>query len=160
MSSKNVTFCFDMDGTFVNFYGVKNWLEMLQSYDATPYRIAKPLINLNTFARQLNAVQRKGAKIVVVSWCSKNSTNEYDEEVIQAKKQWLKKHLPSVSWDEIYIVPYGTNKAQVCGVHENDNFFLFDDEQQNRHAWRKEGGFAYSNKSITETLWEYNHSRL
>ena len=33
---------FDMDGTFVNLYGIENWLEDLQEENVRPYRDAKP----------------------------------------------------------------------------------------------------------------------
>ena len=42
---------FDMDGTFVDLYGVDGWLEMLVNKNATPYAVAKPLVNLSSFAR-------------------------------------------------------------------------------------------------------------
>ena len=34
----------DMDGTFVDLYGVENWLPMLRAEETTPYEIAKPLV--------------------------------------------------------------------------------------------------------------------
>lgn len=80
----------DCDGTFVNLYGVENWLEMLIAHDPTPYEIAKPLVNLNLLARVLNKLQKQGYKIVIISWLAKNSTKEYDEQVIKAKVKWLK----------------------------------------------------------------------
>ena len=39
------TINFDMDGTFVDLYGVKNWLDYLINEDITPYKTAKPLVN-------------------------------------------------------------------------------------------------------------------
>lgn len=155
----NPIFCFDMDGTIANFYGVENWLPMLRAYDPTPYRIAPPMHHFSSLARQLNAAQRKGAKLVIISWSSKTSTPEFDAEVEIAKREWLAQHLPSVEWDEIHVVPYGTNKADVCGV-EGMNFHLFDDEQQNCHAWRCAGGWAHGPQSITEVLSDFNNGRL
>ena len=70
--TKTPIFCFDMDGTIADLYGVENWLPMIRAYDATPYREAKPLLNLSALARQLNAAQRKGAKLVIISWASKD----------------------------------------------------------------------------------------
>ena len=68
---------FDMDGTFVDLYGVENWLEKLQNHNEEPYKVAKPLFNMNSFARCLNCLQRKGYKIGVISWLSKETNNEY-----------------------------------------------------------------------------------
>lgn len=152
-------FCFDMDGTIADFYGVENWLPMLRASDPTPYKIAKPMMNFSALARQLNAARRNGAKLVIISWCSKTGTPEFNALVEAAKREWLAEHLPSVEWDEINVVPYGTNKAKVCGVEDMD-FHLFDDEQQNCHAWRCAGGWAHGPQSITEVLSDFNHGRL
>ena len=137
---------FDMDGTIANLYGVENWLEMLIAHDETPYANAKPLINLSLLARYLNKIQKKGVEIGVISWLSKNSNAEYDERVTNAKLRWLKKHLPSVNWDNIVVVPYGTPKENYA-LTEND--ILFDDEEQNRNNWK---GFAYTETEIFTVL--------
>lgn len=124
--------CFDMDGTIADLYGVENWLEMLINGDATPYAIAKTLVNMNILARYLNKLQKKGYEIGIISWLAKNSTKEYDEKVTKAKKNWLKNHLSSVKWNFIEIVNYGTDKNIVC---ENADSILFDDETKNRTNW-------------------------
>ena len=152
-------FCFDMDGTIADLYAVKNWLEALRSFSTRPYEEAVPMMNFSALARQLNAAQRKGAKLVLISWASKESNEIFDHEIMVAKMEWLAEHLPSVHWDEINVVPYGTNKAEVCGV-DSMNFHLFDDEQQNCHAWRCAGGWAHGPQSITEILSDFNNGRL
>ena len=53
-----MTIYFDMDGTIADLYGVENWLDYLINSDATPYKVAKPLINLNSLARVLNNKQK------------------------------------------------------------------------------------------------------
>lgn len=127
------TIWFDMDGTIANLYGVENWLPMLINSDPTPYKLAAPLVNMNTLARKLNKLQRAGYKLGVISWLSKSSTPEYDEAVTAAKLWWLRKHLNSVKWDAVNIVAYGRNKWDVCGEG-----ILFDDEAPNREAWGDE----------------------
>lgn len=136
---------FDMDGTFVDLYGVENWLEMLINKNEKPYEIAKPLINMNSFARCLNCLKKKGYKIGIISWLAKNSNTEYDEKVTKAKKEWLKRHLKSVQFDYIDIVKYGNPK------NENRNGILFDDEEQNRNMW---GLGSYDVHNILEVLRE------
>ena len=54
---------FDMDGTIADLYGVEGWLEMLMNEDATPYAIAKPLVNLSALARLMHKAQRNGFEI-------------------------------------------------------------------------------------------------
>ena len=137
---------FDMDGTIANLYGVDGWLEMLIAKDPTPYAIAKPLVNLSRLARWLNKIQRMGVEIGVISWLSKTSNSEYDELVTNAKREWLAKHLPSVNWDNVEIVPYGTPKENYC-LSEND--ILFDDEEPNRNNWK---GQAFTELEIFTTL--------
>ena len=134
---------FDMDGTIADLYGVEDWLEYLMNKDATPYIIAKPLINLSALVRVINRLQRNGYKICVISWLSKNSDNDYDKKVTAAKILWLKKHLPSVNWDRISIVAYGTPKQTI------GEGILFDDEEKNRELWQ---GEAYDVNNIIEIL--------
>ena len=140
------TIFFDMDGTIANLYGVENWLDYLIASDVLPYEIAKPLIRLNALARVLNRLQKQGYKVGVISWLAKNSDTDYDEKVTRAKKEWLKKHLTSVNFDEIHIVKYGTPK-QTFAKTEND--ILFDDEEKNRNDWT---GKAFDVNEIIEIL--------
>lgn len=140
------TIFFDMDGTIADLYGVENWLDYLIASDALPYEIAKPLIRLNALARILNRLQKQGYKVGVISWLAKNSNTAYDEKVTKAKKEWLKKHLASVNFDEIHIVKYGTPK-QTFAKTEND--ILFDDEEKNRNDWT---GKAFDVNEIIEIL--------
>ena len=135
---------FDMDGTIADLYGVENWLPMLRNSNPTPYAAAAPLLRLTTLARVLHKVQQAGYEIGVISWLSKNSTPEYDEKVTAAKMWWLEKHLKSVRWDHIHIVPYGTSKINICG-----GGILFDDEEPNRNEW---GEGAYKPSEIFNIL--------
>ena len=144
----NITINFDMDGTIADLYANPNWLPLLRAFDPTPYATAKPLLRLCDLARKLNTLQRNGYRIAVISWLSKESTAEYDEAVTNAKLEWLAKHLPSVNWDEITIVPYGTPKENFC---HNPLDILFDDEERNRNNWT---GRAYGVENILEILRE------
>ena len=127
-----MTIWFDMDGTIADLYAVENWLPMLRAYDSTPYTEAKPLVHMSTLARLLHKVQANGYKVGVISWGSKCSTPAYDAAVTDAKMAWLRKHLPSVKWDEIHVVPYGTPKQSFA---QSDADVLFDDEERNRSNW-------------------------
>lgn len=124
-------FNFDLDGTLASLYEVENWLDKLRSYDPSPYMEARPLLRLSTLAYYINKAQRNGWQVNVVSWLSKCSTSTYDEAVTEAKKEWLKKHLPSVNFDKVIIVPYGTPK------HNLAKGILFDDEAPNREKWNE-----------------------
>jgi hypothetical protein len=147
-----------MDGTIADLYAVENWLDSLRAFSARPYVEAAPMMNFSALARQLNAAQRKGAKLVIISWASKCSNDDFDAAIREAKIAWLAAHLPSVRWDEIHVVPYGTNKAEVCGV-QGKNFFLFDDEERNQEDWEDLNGMAFNPSDITEILKHFNQGR-
>lgn len=134
---------FDMDGTIVDLYGVKNWLPDLKKHKATPYIKAKPLIDCHMLSEQINALQAKGYKVNIISWLSKDSNTKFDRKVTKAKIKWLKKYLPTVKFDNINIVSYGIPKSN----YGKD--ILFDDELSNRKEWK---GIALDEKDILYNL--------
>ena len=140
------TIFFDMDGTIADLYGVNNWLDYLLASDTLPYEIAKPLVKLNSLARILNRLQRNGYKIGIISWLSKSGSDEYNNAVAEVKRDWLKRHLASVNFNEIHIVKYGTPK-QMFAKTAND--ILFDDEKPNRDSWT---GKAFDANEIIKIL--------
>lgn len=148
MNEIKITINFDMDGTIADLYGVENWLDYLIAEDAHPYANALPLLRLSALAKRLNNLQRLGYDLAIISWLSKNGSDEYNREVTEVKEKWLKKHLPSVHWDRITIVPYGTPKQNFCG---NPLDILFDDEERNRENWT---GRAFDVENIMEILRE------
>ena len=133
----------DMDGTFVDLYGVENWLFDLVNGYPRPYIEAKPLCSLCWLSRTIHELQNAGFKVGIISWTAKNSSRAYEYQVIDAKTQWLKKHLPTVDFDYIHIVSYGTPK-ETLGTG-----YLFDDEEPNRQAWN---GIAFDEKDLIKTL--------
>jgi hypothetical protein len=134
---------FDMDGTIANLYAVDGWLNDLVAENTRPYALAVPMVNMSLLARRLNALQKAGYTIGIISWLSKNGTKAYGDKVAKVKKQWLKKHLASVHFDEIQIVAYGTPKETLgAGI-------IFDDEEHNRIHW---GEGAYEPKDIFTIL--------
>ena len=132
-----------MDGTIADLYGCKGWLEDIIAEDTRPYEQAKPLVNMSVLARRLSKKIASGYKVNVISWTAKNGSEDYNARVEEAKKQWLAKHLKSVRFSAVNVLPYGTPKQEHgCGV-------LFDDEEQNRIAWF---GIAFDEKNIIEEL--------
>ena len=140
------TIYFDLDGTLANLYGVENWLPKLRACDPSPYIEAAPMLRLSALARRLNSLRRNGYRVGVISWLSKEPNPTYDAKVTAAKVEWLAKHLPSVDFDEINIVPYGTPKSEVVS---DPTGILFDDEEPNRNEWR---GTAYNATEIMNIL--------
>ena len=62
---------FDMDGTIANLYGVDGWLSALNTFDPSPYEIAKPLYDMDTLNELLDLLRGMGWKVVVTTWLSK-----------------------------------------------------------------------------------------
>lgn len=135
---------FDMDGTIADLYAVEGWLDDIIAEKVRPYECAKVLHNMAVLAKLLNKVQKNGNEIGIISWTAKNGKPEYNRAVEIAKRAWLKKHLPSVRWNTIKVVEYGTNKYMACG-----GGILFDDEEPNRTNW---GEGAYKPAEIVEVL--------
>lgn len=136
---------FDMDGTIADLYGVEGWLDDLIAENVRPYAEAKPLVNLSLLARYIHKAQAKGYTVGVISWLSKSGSDAYNEAVTAVKREWLAKHLPSVEWDEIHIVEYGTPKS-TCRTCPG---ILFDDEERNLNEW---GAGAIIASSLLEVL--------
>lgn len=142
----NKAIYFDMDGTIAGLYQVEGWLNNLINEQTRPYREAKSLVDMRKLGKVLNTLQDEGYHIGIVSWLSKNGSEEYNERVTTTKINWLKTHLGAVEFDEIKIVKYGTPKQEVVNFPEG---ILFDDEEPNRNNWK---GTAFDVDNILEIL--------
>lgn len=140
------TIYFDMDGTIADFYSVPHWLDHLDRMETTPYELAKPMLNFSAFARLLHAVQAKGIRIGIISALSRTGDADFHARIKEAKSKWLAQHLPSVDWDEIHYVPYGSNKIEYA---TEELVMLFDDEFSNRANWV---GVSHTPDEILEVL--------
>ena len=140
------TIYFDMDGTIADLYGYENWLDSLIAEQTKPYRMAKSMVDMRKLGKTLNTLKALGYEVGIVSWLSKNGSDEYNARVAETKKNWLASHLGSVEFDEIHIVKYGTPKQTVVN---NPFGILFDDEQPNRDNWT---GPAYGVENILQML--------
>ena len=144
----NKTLVFDMDGTIANFYGVVGWLDYLKESNPTPYIVAEPLYNMEELRIVLEMLKIFGWKIVVTSWLAKGSSKEFDNEVRQAKLEWLDTF--NFPYDEIHLVKYGTTKAN-CTRNKADYQILIDDNEQVRKGWTL-GETINANENIMKKL--------
>ena len=142
---------FDMDGTIVDLYGVQGWLDDLKNLDIRPYKIAKPLVNMNELNSILNLLKNIGFKIIITSWLSKITNADYNNRVSKEKVNWLDKY--DFPYDEINIVPYGTPKQQVTRKYKSYQI-LVDDNKDVRQAWNL-GETIDANKDIIKELKKY-----
>ena len=133
MKTKMVVF--DMDGTIADLYAVPNWLQMLRAEDPTPYAVAEPMWEMEKLADVLNALRVNGIEIRVVTWLSKDSTEEYKDLVRQAKLEWLEEM--GFPFDNFHGVQYGATKANSVRRYlaEDETAILFDDNEKVRKGW-------------------------
>lgn len=74
----------------------------------------------------------EGWEIRVISWLSKDSTEEYKEAVRQAKREWLACY--NFPADKVHLVAYGTTKAD-CVRRVAEAAILIDDNEKVRNGW-------------------------
>lgn len=144
--------CFDMDGTIADLYGVDNWLNQLREFNPNPYRQAKPMWDMNELNMVLAQLQVQGIEIRVISWLSMDSTKEYDEQVRQAKREWLVAQ--GFNADHIHLVKYGTTKANCVRKYLDNNEYaiLVDDNDQVRNGWNLGDTINPTTQNIIEML--------
>ena len=132
MNKTSKALIFDMDGTIADLYNVEGWLEKLRAEDASPYRDAKPMYNMDTLGVILDIFRGLGYRIMVVSWGSMNATREYNREIKRAKLDWLNHH--GFPYDEVHVIKYGTPKQNFI---KDDISILIDDNDEVRASFLK-----------------------
>lgn len=140
----------DMDGTFVDLYGVKGWCDDLQALNPRPYEVAKNLYDLVEFVLVLNDLKQKGYKLGIISWCAKAKNPIFDEQIKKAKVDWLVKNCIYDFIDKVLITQYGINKAESCKPFGSG--ILVDDEERNRNDWTLGNTINASNRNLIEDL--------
>lgn len=145
---------FDLDGSIVDFYSVPHWLEMLRAYDPTPYEVAEPMWDMRVLADTLKELMERGITISVVTWLSKESTPDYDEEVRKAKREWLDRY--GFPYDHFHGVKYGATKADSVRkrLYDGEEAILFDDNAKVRKGWHLGAAYDPTAEDIIEVLKE------
>lgn len=145
------TLNWDMDGTFVDLYGVEGWLPMLDACDPTPYVIAEALIDMYEMWCILEAFRAAGWTINIISWNSKSGDNSYRRRVRQAKVEWLEEMGVRDCFDHIHVIQYGKPKNYMAkGV-------LVDDNSEVRQRWENAGermAINAADENFLDALWE------
>lgn len=124
--------CFDMDGTIADLFAVRDWLPKLRAEDPSPYAEAAPMWDMAELRKVL--VELK-IEVRIVTWLSKNSSEEYKNEVRQAKREWLDRY--DFPYDHFHGVRYGATKADSVRnlLNENETAILIDDNAKIRNGW-------------------------
>jgi hypothetical protein len=148
MKENTKVLVFDMDGTIADLYGVQGWLEDLRMENPRPYKIAKPMYDMDILNTILKMLKARGWKIAVTTWLAKESTEYYKALVRQAKIEWL--DIREFPYDEIHLVAYGTTKAN-CTRKLGGYQVLVDDNEKVRNGWTL-GATIDANENIIEKL--------
>lgn len=123
----------DMDGTIAQLYKGE-WLAKLIAEDVAPYAEADPMMD----EADLQALLDAGYTLGIISWTSKNGSTEYNKAVRKTKIEWLRRNYPTIEFEHIHIVKYGTPKYKFMTSPFD---VLIDDEEHNRNEWK---GVAYA----------------
>lgn len=121
---------FDMDGTVANLYAVEQWEPKLRASDPSPYREAVPVVDMTVLANLCHQLMQAGITIGVISWLAMDSTKEYDCQVREAKRAWLKQWMPYVQ--EVHLIKYGRTKKSAARIKDA---ILVDDNAKVRAGW-------------------------
>lgn len=126
---------FDMDGTIANLYAVENWEPRLRAEDASPYAEAVPMWDMEILNQLLEMLIAQGHEIIIVTWLSKNSTEEYKDAVREAKREWLAEQC--FPYNHFHGVQYGATKADSIRKYMNpdEEAILIDDNAKVRNGW-------------------------
>jgi hypothetical protein len=102
----------------------------------------------------LEVAQYRGIEVHVISWLSKDSTEEYDELVRIAKKAWLE--AMGLPIDHFHGVAYGATKAdsirRYIDTSNGETAVLFDDNAKVRKGWHMGDTYDPANCDICEVL--------
>ena len=144
--------CFDMDGTIANLYAVEGWLPMLCNENPTPYRVAEPMWDMAELAEVLTAIMAIGIEVRIITWLSKDSSEDYKDEVRLAKREWLAKQ--KLPFDHFHGVQYGATKADSVRryLNKGETAILIDDDAKVRDGWTLGKTIDPNTENIIEIL--------
>lgn len=124
---------FDMDGTIVDLYSDKRWLEKLENEDVSLFQRADSLYGTGELVGLLLELKMRGFNIGIISWTPPQSSRDYISAVIDAKRFWLKERFLDYLFDKILITDYETPKQETCKRFGTG--ILVDDKEEIRNAW-------------------------
>ena len=125
------TIYFDMDGTIADLYGVDGWLDSIHKREVQAYLDAEPMVELSRFIDALVKLKELGFRIGVLTWLARGATKEYENRIRDAKKHWLRQHIP-FKLDEVRMMKYGQAKDRNA---KDRGGILFDDDARVRARW-------------------------
>lgn len=122
---------FDLDGTVYDLYNVPEWLSKLRAEKEEVYTEGKALIDLMKLQAICEKLIAHGMEINVISWASKESTQEFFERTSKTKIKWVRTYMPYIN--KIDIIPYGIPKERYASRARK--MVLVDDNKEVRAQW-------------------------
>jgi 5'(3')-deoxyribonucleotidase len=131
MNRKKLTLYFDMDGVLADFD------KALQSDISRMYKkgFFENLEVIGTPNKVIELLQNLGYNVYILSTGIRNKYCEIE------KRNWLKKHCPSIKEENIIICKTGDKKTDFIKTNI-DNSVLIDDYKENLINWQSLGGIA------------------
>lgn len=130
---------FDLDGTVYPLYNLPNWLEEIHAKHASIFSHDYAVDNIAEIQRVCYELKAMGWKIGVITWAPKHvdQLDKFFDEVVQAKRDWVKKWLPMVDDDYFKVQVYGSLKVLAADFHNSDDKVLIDDNKICRAQWEE-----------------------
>lgn len=144
--------CFDMDGVLADLFGQPDWCQKLDKSQASPYFAASPLVDTE-YLNEIVQIFEDYLSIptFIISWGSKECDWYFDRQVEKVKKYWLSAHLPAIADENIFVVPYGTDKSSIVADYVSYPV-LFDDTASNCENWWWENSVIIDPECSAETI--------
>lgn len=130
---------FDLDGTVYPLYNLPNWLEEIHAKHASIFSHDCAVGNIAEIQRVCYELKAMGWKIGVITWAPKHVDvyDEFFDEVVQAKRDWVKKWLPMVDDDCFVVQAYGSFKGRATDCNSSGDKVLIDDNKICRAEWEE-----------------------
>jgi len=135
---KNLTIYIDMDGVVANFD--KAVKAMQHIYEQPWLDIPNFFLNLEPIGNpnaRIEELQQLGYKVYILT---KVDISDGPERAIN-KYDWVSRHIPCISKDEVIIVPIDKEKTKYLRSDIKDSVLL-DDYKGNLNDWTNKGGIA------------------
>jgi 6-pyruvoyl-tetrahydropterin synthase len=108
--------------------------------------------DMEFLANILGQFQMIGVEIRIITWLSMDSSEQYKDEVRQAKREWLDEF--NFPYDHFHGVAYGTTKADCIRKYlaDNEQAILIDDSDKVRKGWHMGETINPTTENICEVL--------
>ena len=133
------TIYLDMDGTFVDLYAQKSWLDKLHAQDRRVYVDAPSMYNVFMLKRLMKELKKQGWRFELL------------ESTKRQKINWLRYYGLKELFDKIHIIPYGTNKTD----YMQNKGLLIDDSPEVVKQVKNTGKHAIitKNYNLLQIFW-------